>query len=82
MPVLQRNNAPRGPRFYKDDGKLLFVNILDGSTREGPRPATADDKATHAEAFEVFKSGEEPAFPGSKPLVSFVTPEKTPETAA
>jgi len=76
MPALVRNASPRGPRFYEDAGRLMFVNILDASTRDGPRPATAEDKKAHAATFAAFKAGEPDAFPGSQPLVTFSDPPK------
>lgn len=54
---------------------LLFVNHLDGSTRDGPRPATAEDANAHTEAYERFLNGDDPAPLGA--LVSFSTPADT-----
>lgn len=57
MPALSRMVSIRGPRFWHDDeGQLLFVNHLDGSTRDGPRPATAADKKAHPEAYAESKT--------------------------
>lgn len=75
MPALQRSAAPRGARFYQDGGKLMFVNVLDASTRDGPRPATAVDKKAYPEALDAFQVGGADVFPGSRPLVSFDEPK-------
>lgn len=56
MPALQRSVSIRGPRFFKDGDDVMFVNHVDGSTREGPRKATRADKAKHAPAYEAFKA--------------------------
>lgn len=64
MPALSRMlTATRGPRFYgaseeDDDGEavpvLMFVNYLDGSTRDGPRHATEEDAVAHPKAWGDF----------------------------
>ena len=54
MSVLNRSINLRGPRFFVDDGRLMFVMHLDASTREGPRAATKDDSLAHPEAWAVF----------------------------
>ena len=74
MPALQRRISLRGPRFYEDGGKLMFVNHLDGSSCIGPRVATKDDKKDYAESFAAFQAGDVPTPMG--PLVTFTTPEE------
>jgi hypothetical protein len=71
MPVIVRNSGPRGPRFYAVDRELMFVNVIDGSTCHGPRPATAEDKAEHPDAYARFKAGTPDEIPGAKPIVTF-----------
>ena len=77
MPVLQRRISIRGPRFWSEGGRLLFVEHLDGSTRIGPREATAADKAAHAEAWAAFQAGEPPA--PLAPQVAFADPPDHPK---
>ena len=55
MPTLQRSVSIRGARFYREDDQVMFVRHLDASTREGPRPATDEDKAAHPEAWKEFE---------------------------
>lgn len=43
-----------GPRFYRDDGRVLFKYVLDGKSEIGPYEATDQDKAEHAEAWAMF----------------------------
>ncbi|HUZ12664.1 MAG TPA: hypothetical protein VMU93_07450 [Caulobacteraceae bacterium] len=52
MPPLERMISLRGPRFFRDGERLMFVNHLDGSTRDGPRPATQADRAAHPDAAQ------------------------------
>lgn len=77
MPALQRSISKRGPRFYAhpETGETTFVLHLDGSTQFGPRPATPDDIAEHADAYEAFltEQADEPL----APLVTFTTPPGT-----
>jgi hypothetical protein len=56
MPTLQRNVSMRGSRFYREGDQVLFVRHLDASTREGPRPATDDDRAEHPDAWATFEA--------------------------
>ena len=56
MPALNRMTGPRGARFYDEDGVLMFVNVMDGSTRFGPREAVAIDAEAHPEAWADYKS--------------------------
>jgi hypothetical protein len=72
MPALQRRISLRGPRFWAEDGRVLFMNHLDGSTQIGPREATDEDRAEHAAAWAAFEA-REPAEP-FKPLVAFTEP--------
>lgn len=61
---LIRNVTLRGAKFYRDgedQTRVLFVNHLDGSTREGPREATEGDVAAHSEAFGAFLAEDEAA---------------------
>lgn len=84
MPALVRNNAPRGARFYEDDGKLLFVHVIDSCTQEGPRLATKADQEAHPEAWEALVNAEPDRFPGSEPIVTFEgeAPERRPARRA
>lgn len=78
-PVMNRTIALRGPKFYRDGedrAKVLFVNHIDSSTREGPREAMETDAVGHPDAWQRFvaeEAGIEPQTP-LRPLVSFVDP--------
>ena len=78
MPALQRSISIRGPRFFYDDGELMFVNHLDSSTREGPRPATKADSLAHPQAWAAFQS-EDPDHV-LKPVLRAIDPEGGPPT--
>jgi hypothetical protein len=56
MPTLQRSVSMRGARFYREGEELMFVRHLDASTREGPRPATDDDRADCPDAWAAFEA--------------------------
>lgn len=61
---LIRNVTLRGAKFYRDGDdqtRVLFVNNLDGSTRDGPREATEADVEAHSEAFGAFLASDEAA---------------------
>lgn len=59
--MLQRSVlAHRGPRFFEQDGELMFEHVIDGSNRIGPRPATDDDRRVHPQAYADM-GGEDPA---------------------
>lgn len=73
MPALQRSISLRGPRFYIDGDTLMFVNHLDGSTRDGPRPATVADRDAHPDAYAKGEGGADTPF---KPLLTFSDPEE------
>jgi hypothetical protein len=68
MPALERRISLRGPRFWREDAALMFVNQIDASTRDGPRPATEDDKAAWPQAFAA--AGFVGADPPGGPLIS------------
>lgn len=74
MPALQRRISLRGPRFYLNDGTLMFVNHLDGSSSIGPRPATKADESENEDAMMAFLDGEDGRKP-FEPLLEFTTPE-------
>ncbi len=59
MPTLQRSLSMRGARFYRDGEEVMFVHHVDASTREGPRPATDEDRLAHPEEWAVL--GGDPA---------------------
>jgi hypothetical protein len=71
MPAIIRNTGPRGPRFFEDGGELRFVNVVDASTRDGPREATDEDRMAHPEAFRAYEKNDESMFPGAKPMITF-----------
>jgi hypothetical protein len=79
MPALQRSVALRGPRFYADDGKLMFVNVFDAFTRDGPREATEADAEAHPQAAGAYveQAEGEPL----KPLVAFEGEEPADQKA-
>jgi hypothetical protein len=72
MPTLERRISLRGPRFWLDDGALMFANQLDGSTRDGPRAATDEDKAAHPSALAMVETVT--ADPPGRPLVTAIDP--------
>jgi hypothetical protein len=71
MNAIIRNMGPRGARFYDDNGVLMFVNVVDASTRDGPREATDDDRMANPEAYAKMDASTEDMFPGAKPLITF-----------
>lgn len=71
MPAIIRNTGPRGPRFFEDGGDLRFVNVVDASTRDGPREATDEDRIAHPEAFAAYERADESMFPGATPMITF-----------
>lgn len=75
-PVLHRAISLRGPHFYAEPktGETLFVIHLDGSTQIGPRLATADDIAQHADAYEAFLKDEAAQEAAALARVTFTTP--------
>lgn len=82
MPALVRSSAPRGARFYEDGDKVMFINVLDATTRFGPHEATQADMDAHPKAMEDFLEGKPVLPPGSAPLVTFEDPpEGRPEPA-
>ena len=78
MPALQRSISLRGPRFFADGAAIMFVNHLDGSTRDGPRQATAEDQAAHPAAWASYEAddGRDPLKPT---LVAIDPPDGRPE---
>lgn len=72
MPALQRSVSIRGPRFFRDGETEMFVNYLDASTRDGPRKATKEDRANHADAYAAFKAEKEAE--GLRPMFVPITP--------
>jgi hypothetical protein len=67
MPMLERRISLRGPRFWREGKVVMFERHLDGSTREGPRPATDADRAAHPEALAALDTATADA-PG-QPLI-------------
>lgn len=72
MPVLERSIALRGPKFYRDGKEELFVNHIDGSTRDGPRPATDEDRAAHTKAYATYLGDGDKAAEAFAPPVAMV----------
>ena len=54
MPALDRQISQRGPKFFRQDGRLMFVHHIDGSTRDGPREATEADRKAHEALYRAF----------------------------
>jgi hypothetical protein len=79
MPALERRISLRGPRFWRDGAALMFAHQLDGSTREGPRPATEADKAAFPEALAAADAPSADA-PG-QPLVTAIDPPQPKKRA-
>jgi hypothetical protein len=55
--ILARQLNVRGPRFWRDGERLMFVNHYDAFTHDGPREATDADKAAHGEALARLEAG-------------------------
>lgn len=55
---LDRNPAPvLGAQFSRDaDGVEMFTFVIDASNVIGPRKATDEDCAKHAEAYRAFRA--------------------------
>jgi hypothetical protein len=52
---LERDlGATPGPRFFRDDGVVMFAFVLDASSVVGPRVATSKDQDEHADAWRIF----------------------------
>ena len=75
MPALERRISLRGPRFWIEDGKLMFCNQIDGSTRDGPRDATPADKASFPDAYAKGPAGDDA---GLGSMLSVSNPETMP----
>lgn len=54
MSAINRMPGPRGARFFDQDGKTMFVLVLDGNTRFGPMPATEAHMGEHAQAWRDY----------------------------
>ncbi len=78
MPALERRISLRGPRFWMDEGGVMFCNQLDSSTRDGPRKATDADIANHPDAYDAWLNTPEDEGPG-KPMISVRDPAVKPE---
>lgn len=53
--LAERNIMPaRGPRFFREGGKVMFEFVIDTANRIGPHPASRRDQADHAGAWEEF----------------------------
>lgn len=76
MPVLQRSSAPRGARFYEDAGELMFVNVLDACTWDGPRAATDEDRLDHPDPWARYEAGQPDPAADFAPMITFSTPEE------
>jgi hypothetical protein len=74
MPVVRRSNAPRGPRFYQDDGNLMFLNVVDSMTQDGPREATDEDRLSNPQAWEIFEGTRPDPVAAFAPMVQFADP--------
>lgn len=79
MPALERRISLRGPRFWDEGNTMMFCNQIDGSTRDGPRPATQEDEDAHPEAFAAALNADSSA-PGS-PMISVRNPAQKPPPA-
>lgn len=77
MPVLKRNSAVfRGPRFYDEGDKLMWVNDLDSSTRIGPREAADEDLTLYPEAFARYQENWQPSI--NPNMEQLIDPEEIP----
>lgn len=63
-----RRNAhfTRGPRFFREDGEVLFEFVIDATNVVGPRPAHDGDRVSHPEAWAQFQLQDVPA-PSAEP---------------
>lgn len=73
MPALERSISLRGPRFYGEGERIMFVHHYDAMTREGPREATKADSLEHGEAWARFTGELTPNDP-LRPLLAFSDP--------
>lgn len=74
MPALQRSSAPRGARFYEDGGEIMFVHVLDATSRIGPREATDADRAEHPESWRRYEDDLPDPATEFAPMVTFSDP--------
>lgn len=74
MAVVRRSGGPRGPRFYQDGDALMFVNVIDGMTQDGPRVATDDDQAGHPDALAIYRGEKPDPMASFAPIVKFADP--------
>jgi hypothetical protein len=59
MPDLDYSAAPvLGPRFYEEDGKIMFTHVVDRANVIGPREATQKDKDAHPDHWAPFAEPE------------------------
>lgn len=76
MDPLERDiTVARGPRFFRDGDALMFEFVIDPTNRIGPRPATARDRADHAEAYRLFSSADMAAAAEAAPESPAVLPQ-------
>jgi hypothetical protein len=55
----ERNIAPAvGPKFFRENGEVLFQFVIDSTNVIGPRPATRRDQEQHAGAWAAFTRAE------------------------
>lgn len=86
MSAVSRMAGPRGARFFDNGDDLAFVLVLDGNTRFGPRKATDDDIAEHAEAYRRYvadraaQEADRPLddYPGQPPIQAIDPPGGPP----
>jgi len=77
MPMLERRISLRGPRFWREAGRLMFARQIDASTRDGPRPATETDRAAFPDALAAAAVASRD--PPGAPMIAARDPTPGPE---
>lgn len=53
--MTERNaHYTKGPRFFREDGVVMFEFVIDAGNVLGPRPANKSDSLKHDEAWAAF----------------------------
>lgn len=64
----QRNAMPaKGPRFFREDGEVMFEFVIDAGNIIGPRLANKADSGNHPLAWSEFAAADAPISPDPAP---------------
>lgn len=80
--AIQRAVMPsKGPKFYEQDGVVMFTYVIDPSSVVGPYKARWQDQADHPEAWAAFLAERAPEPIQTEPTVvaSEASPGPTPK---